>query len=68
MTLARATRSPTSSCPTTPATRAGLSELVAGDPTVLHFYRGWWCPKEQRYFRRLLELQEEAEVAYMRIV
>jgi hypothetical protein len=29
-----------------------LSELVAGDPTVLHTYRGWWCPKEQRYFRR----------------
>jgi thiol-disulfide isomerase/thioredoxin len=42
-----------------------LSELVAGDPTVLHFYRGWWCPKEQRYFRRLLELQEEAEVPYV---
>jgi len=45
-----------------------LSELVAGDPTVLHLYRGWWCPKEQRYFRRLLELQEEAEVAYVRMV
>ena len=45
-----------------------LSELVAGDPTVLHCYRGWWCPKEQRYFRRLLELQDEAEVAYVRIV
>ncbi|MGA2928677.1 MAG: redoxin domain-containing protein, partial [Solirubrobacteraceae bacterium] len=23
-----------------------LSQLVGGDPTVLHFYRGWWCPKE----------------------
>ena len=45
-----------------------LSELAAGDPTILHFYRGWWCPKEQRYFRRLRELQEEAEVAYVRIV
>ena len=45
-----------------------LSDLVAGDPTVLHFYRGWWCPKEQRYFQRLLELQDEAEVAYVRIV
>jgi hypothetical protein len=21
-----------------------LGELVAGDPAVLHFYRGWWCP------------------------
>jgi peroxiredoxin len=45
-----------------------LSELVAGDPTVLHFYRGWWCPKEQRYFHRLLELQDEAEVAYVRLI
>ena len=45
-----------------------LSELVAGDPVVLHFYRGWWCPKEQRYFRSLLALQDEAEVAYTRIV
>ena len=44
-----------------------LSELVAGDPTVLHFYRGWWCPKEQRYLRRLLELQDEAEVGYVRL-
>jgi peroxiredoxin len=45
-----------------------LADLVAGDPTVLHFYRGWWCPKEQRFFRNLLALQEEAEVAYTRIV
>jgi peroxiredoxin len=45
-----------------------LSELLAGDPTVLHCYRGWWCPKEQRYFQRLLELQQEAEVAYVRII
>jgi peroxiredoxin len=48
--------------------RRSLSELVAGDPTIVHCYRGWWCPKEQTFFRRLLELQEEAEVAYCRIV
>ena len=48
--------------------RRRLSELVGGDPTVLHFYRGWWCPKEQAFFRRLLALQEDAEVAYSRIV
>lgn len=41
---------------------------MAGDPTVLHCYRGWWCPKEQRYFRRLRELQEEGEVTCVRIV
>lgn len=27
-----------------------LAGLVAGDPTVLHFYRGWWCPKEDGYW------------------
>lgn len=26
-----------------------LSELVGGDPLLLHFYRGWWCPKEQAH-------------------
>jgi peroxiredoxin len=45
-----------------------LSDLVAGDPTVLHCYRGFWCPKEQAYFRRLVALQDEMEVAYTRIV
>ncbi len=48
-------------------TRA-LSDLIADDPVVVQFYRGWWCPKEQAFFRRLLALQEEAEVAYSRIV
>jgi peroxiredoxin len=45
-----------------------LSELVGGDPTVVQFYRGWWCPKEQAFSRRLLALQDEAEVAYSGIV
>ena len=45
-----------------------LSELVGGDPTVVQFYRGWWCPKEQAFLRRLLALQDEAEVAYSGIV
>ena len=48
--------------------RRRLSELVGDDPTVLQFYRGWWCPKEQRFFRRLVHLQDEAEVAYARFV
>ena len=47
--------------------RRRLSELVGGDPAVLQFYRGWWCPKEQAFFRRLIALQEEMEVAYARI-
>ena len=45
-----------------------LDELVGGDPTLLHFFRGWWCPKEQAFLRMLVALQEEAEVAYTRFV
>lgn len=45
-----------------------LSDLVAGDPTVLHFYRGWWCPKEQAYLRLLTSWQSELEVSYSRVV
>lgn len=48
--------------------RRQLSELADGDPLVLHFYRGFWCPKEQAFFRRLVALQAEAEVAYTRFV
>jgi peroxiredoxin len=45
-----------------------LSELAGGDPLALFTSRGWWCPKEQRYLRELCRLQDEAEVAYTRIV
>jgi peroxiredoxin len=45
-----------------------LSELAGGDPLVLVFSRGWWCPKEQRYFRGLVRLQDELEVGYSRLV
>jgi peroxiredoxin len=48
--------------------RRRLSALVGGDPTVVQFFRGWWCPKEQAFFKRLLVLQDDAEVAYSRIV
>ena len=48
--------------------RRRLSQLTGGDPTVVQFFRGWWCPKEQAFFRRLIALQDEAEVAYSRIV
>ena len=48
--------------------RRRLAELAGEDPTVLQFFRGWWCPKEQRFFRRLIALQEEAEVGYARFV
>ncbi len=45
-----------------------LSELAGGDPLVLLFSRGWWCPKEQRHLRALTALQDEMEVAYARMV
>ena len=35
---------------------------------VAVFFRGWWCPKEQQFFRGLTRLQDEAEVAYTRMV
>jgi peroxiredoxin len=35
---------------------------------MLQFYRGFWCPKEQAFFRVLLRLQDEAEVAYTRFI
>ncbi len=45
-----------------------LAEVAAGDPVVLAFSRGWWCPKEQRQMRELVRVQDEFEVAYARIV
>jgi peroxiredoxin len=46
-----------------------LADLPAGDPMVVHTYRGWFCPKERAYFREvLLPLQEVAEVGYVRMV
>jgi peroxiredoxin len=45
-----------------------LTELADGDPLVVVFFRGWWCPKEQTFLRGLVQLQEEAEVAYTRFV
>ena len=45
-----------------------LTDLSAGDPLVLQTYRGWWCPKEQAFFRRLVGFQDEVEVAYASIV
>ena len=48
--------------------RRRLLALVGGDPTAVQFFRGWWCPKEQAFFRRLLALQDDAEVAYSRII
>jgi peroxiredoxin len=47
--------------------RRHLTELADGDPLVVVFFRGWWCPKEQAFFRLLVDWQSEVEVAYTRI-
>jgi peroxiredoxin len=41
-----------------------LSEIADGQPLVLCFVRGWWCPKEQVRVRRLVSMQEEIEREY----
>jgi peroxiredoxin len=48
--------------------RRRLSELVGEDPAILQFYRGFWCPKDQAYFRGLNRLQDQVEVAYTRMI
>jgi peroxiredoxin len=45
-----------------------LSEIANGDPLALVTSRGWWCPKEQRFLRGLVGLQDEFEVAYSKLV
>ena len=45
-----------------------LSELAAGDPLILTTFRGFWCPKEQAFMRRLVAFQDEVEVAYSSVV
>ena len=54
--------------PETTGRELALSEIAGGRPLVLAFVRGWWCPKEQTFFRGLVRFQEEAEVAYTRLV
>jgi peroxiredoxin len=41
-----------------------LSEIANGQPVVLCFVRGWWCPKEQVRVRQLVSMQEEIQREY----
>ena len=36
-----------------------LSGIAAGQPLVLAFVRGWWCPKEQIRVQTLVAMQDE---------
>ena len=35
---------------------------------MVHFFRGWFCPKERAWFPELLALAERAAVAFTAIV
>ena len=41
-----------------------LSEIAGGQPLVLCFVRGWWCPKEQVRVRSLVSMQDEVQREY----
>lgn len=44
-----------------------LAEIASGQPLILCFVRGWWCPKEQVRLRNLVSLQDEIQREYGRI-
>jgi len=50
------------------AKRRKLSALQGQDPMVLVLSRGGYCPKDRRQHERLLELHDEIEVGYCRMV
>ena len=45
-----------------------LSQIADAQPLVLCFVRGWWCPKEQVRVRMLVDMQEELQREYGRVV
>jgi peroxiredoxin len=47
--------------PDTTGKELALSEIAGGQPLVLAFVRGWWCPKEQVRLRNLVGLQDELQ-------
>jgi peroxiredoxin len=50
------------------ARERSLSELADGQPLVLNFVRGWWCPKEQVRLRLLVSMQEAIQREYGALV
>ena len=53
--------------PDTTGRETALSELARGQPLVLAFVRGWWCPKEQVRLRNLVGLQDEIQREFGRL-
>jgi peroxiredoxin len=50
------------------ARERSLTELADGQPLVLNFVRGWWCPKEQVRLRMLVSMQEAIQREYGALV
>jgi peroxiredoxin len=53
--------------PDTTGRETALSEIARGQPLVLAFVRGWWCPKEQARLRNLVGLQDELQREFGRL-
>jgi peroxiredoxin len=53
--------------PETTGEELALSEIARGQPLVLAFVRGWWCPKEQVRLGNLVFLQDEIQREFGRI-
>ena len=66
--LAAGNRFPDLRLPEHTGEERSLSELAAGQPLVLCFVRGWWCPKEQVRVKTLVEMQAELQREYGRTV
>jgi len=53
-------------------TRPGAFDLhvgfTDGYPLIVHFYRGFFCPRDQRQFRGLVEFAGDVQVNYARMV
>jgi peroxiredoxin len=50
--------------PETTGRGLSLSKIASGQPLVLLFVRGWWCPKEQVRVRNLVAMQDEIQREY----
>jgi peroxiredoxin len=53
--------------PETTGTELALGQIARGQPLVLAFVRGWWCPKEQVRVRNLVAIQDELQREFGRI-
>jgi hypothetical protein len=65
--LAAGGRFPDLELPDHTGAELSLTAIADGQPLVLCFVRGWWCPKEQVRLRGLVSMQEEIQREYGRL-